>query len=271
MIEWHEGFPKPAMEQNRTKLTLLNLAALLMAGGAGLAIARATHALSGQVALCFLALGFLVTLVAYFQMRLVERERLERLEFDELTKSPSASALFNKGEGAALPARRSREQFERFFVPGFTIVLMLGEAAGVFLLWRWLSTPGIVPMEQPLLAVVVFGLFALILFLLGRFSVTLARLEKQRLLQPVASFVLANAYLCAAVSLAIIAAYAGAQRADPRRLCGSSARPVCRGAGRLASACFRRRRHVARSRSDMTRGTQRTGSEIRGSTECCIE
>ena len=77
--------------------------------------------------------GFLVTLVSYFQMRLAERERLERLEYDELTKSPSASALFNKEECAALPARRSREQFEKFFIPGFTIALMLGEAAGVLL------------------------------------------------------------------------------------------------------------------------------------------
>ena len=83
------------MEQNRTKLTLLNLLALLVAGAAGLAIARSTQVLSGQVAACFLGLGFLVTLVSWFQMRLAERERLERLEYDELTKSPSASALFN--------------------------------------------------------------------------------------------------------------------------------------------------------------------------------
>ncbi len=201
------------MEQNRTRLTLLNLGALLVAGGVGIATARSAHVLSGQVAVCFLGLGFLVTLVSYFQMRLAERERLERLEYDELTKSPSASALFNK-EGAGLPARRSREQFEKFFVPGFGIALMLGEIAGVLLLWRWLGGLALVPMERPLFAAVVFGLFALVLFLLGRFSVTLARLEKQRLLQPVASFVLANAYVCGAVALAIIAAYAGAVRAD---------------------------------------------------------
>ncbi len=202
------------MEQNRTRLTLLNLLALLLASAAGFAIARSAHVLSGQIALCFLGVGFLVTLVSYFQMRLVERERLERLVYDELTKSPSASALFNKEEGAALPARRSREQFEKFFVPGFTIALMLGEGAGVFLLWRRLSRLTLVPMERPLFAAVVFALFALVLFLLGRFSVTLARLEKQRLLQPVASFVLANAYLCAVVTIAIVAVYAGGVRAD---------------------------------------------------------
>ena len=60
----------------------------------------------------------------------VEREKNERLEYDELTKSPSASALFNKDEVSGLPARRSREQFEKFVIPGFTIALLLGEAGG---------------------------------------------------------------------------------------------------------------------------------------------
>ncbi|HTD67436.1 MAG TPA: protease modulator HflK [Candidatus Limnocylindria bacterium] len=201
------------MEQNRTKLTLVNLLALLIAGGVGLAIARSTHVLSAYVALCFLGIGFLVTLVSYFQMRLVERERLERLEYDELTKSPSASALFNKEENAALPARRSREQFEKFFIPGFTVALLLAEAAGVFFLWRWLNKPA-APFQQPLFALVVFALLALVLFLLGRFSATLVRLEKNRLLQPVASFVLASGYLCAIVSAAIVATYSGVSRVD---------------------------------------------------------
>ena len=201
------------MEQNRTRLTLLNLLALLVAGGVGFAVARTAHVLSAHVVLCFIGVGLLVTLVSYFQMRLAERERLERLEYDELTKAPSAAALFNKDEIASLPAKRAREQFEKFFVPGFTIALLLGEVAGVFLLWRWLNKPA-VSVEQPLFALVVFALFALVLFLLGRFSVTLVRLEKQRLLQPVASFVLANAYLCVAAIGAIIAVYSGAERVD---------------------------------------------------------
>jgi len=201
------------MGQNRTKLTVLNLLALLVAGGVGFVIARSAHVLSAYVALCFIGIGFLVTLVSYFQMRLAEREKLERLEYDELTKAPSASALFNKEEIASLPAKRAREQFEKFFVPGFTIALLLGEIAGVLLLWRWLKKP-VVPMEQPLFALVLFALFALVLFLLGRFSVTLVRLEKQRLLQPVASFVLADAYLCAVVAGGIIAVYSGAERVD---------------------------------------------------------
>src|SRR6185295_7585894 len=143
--------------------TVLNLLALLLAGAAGFAVARQASLLSAHIALCFIAIGFLVTLVSYFQMRLVEREKLERLEYDELTKAPSASALFNKEETSGLPARRSREQFEKYFVPGFTIALCFGYAAGAFLLWR--ARP-VVPVTQPILALVIFSIIALVLFML---------------------------------------------------------------------------------------------------------
>jgi regulator of protease activity HflC (stomatin/prohibitin superfamily) len=201
------------MEQNRTKLTVLNLIVLLLAIGVGFAIARTSHILTAYVAVCFTGIGFLATLVSYFQMRLAERERLERMEYDELTKSPSASALFNKEESAALPARRAREQFEKFFVPGFAVALMLAEAMGAFFLWRWLGSSQ-APLAQPFFAMVIFGLLALVFFVLGRFSVALARLEKQRLLRPVAVSVLSGAYFFIIVALATLFVYLGFDRAD---------------------------------------------------------
>lgn len=201
------------MEPNRTKLTLLNLAVLLLAGVAGLTVAVFTHALTATVAVVFCGVGFLVTLLSYVLMQLVEREKNERLEYDELTKSPSASALFNKDEISALPARRSREQFERFGVPGFTLALLLGEAAGVFFLWRWLQKP-VVPMEKPVFALVIFALMALVFFMLGRFSVALARIEKQRLLEPPAVSVLSAAYFSALSAVAAGLVYFEIPRAD---------------------------------------------------------
>ena len=201
------------MEPNRTKLTLLNLAVLLLAGVAGLTVAVFTHALTATVAVVFCGVGFLVTLLSYVLMQLVEREKNERLEYDELTKSPSASALFNKDEISALPARRSREQLERFAVPGFTLALLLGEAAGVFFLWRWLQKP-VVPMEKPVFALVIFALMALVFFMLGRFSVALARIEKQRLLEPPAVSVLSAAYFSALSAVAAGLVYFEIPRAD---------------------------------------------------------
>ena len=134
------------MEPNRTKLTLLNLAVLLLAGTAALGVALTSHVLTATVATMFCGVGLFVTLLSYVLMQLLEREKNERLEYDELTKSPTTSALFNKDETSGLPARRSREQFEKFVVPGFTLALFLGEGAGVFFLWRWLQKP-VVAME----------------------------------------------------------------------------------------------------------------------------
>ena len=201
------------MEQNRTKLTLLNLAALLLAGAAALGVALSSHVLTAVVATVFCGVGLLVTLLSYVLMQLLEREKNERLEYDELTKSPSASALFNKEETSGLPAQRSREQFEKFVVPGFTFALLLAEGAGVFFLWRWLSKAA-VPMERPYFAIAIFALLALVLFIIGRFSVALARLEKQRLLEPPAVSVLSSAYFLALAAVVVGLFSAGVPRVD---------------------------------------------------------
>jgi len=57
-----------------------------------------------------------VAAVSWFQMRLEESERLERLELDELAKGHARAALFESKDSEMFPAQRSREQFERFFV-----------------------------------------------------------------------------------------------------------------------------------------------------------
>ena len=67
----------------------------------------------------FLGLGVLVAFASWFQMRLEENERLEKLEMDELARTKGDSALFEAKDAEVFPARRAREQFEKFFVPGF--------------------------------------------------------------------------------------------------------------------------------------------------------
>ncbi len=202
------------MEQNRTRLTIVNMLALLAAAAAGFVLARTSQSLAAYAALPFVALGLVVSAVSYFHMRLVEREKLEQLEYDELTKSPSASALFNKGETESLPARRSRRQFEKFFLPGVAILLLLSQAAGVFFLWRWLMKPPVAPLNNPALLAAIEAIFFIVLFLLGRFTLSLSKLENQRLLRPVASFVLANAYLLGLVGVATVFVIAGFPHLD---------------------------------------------------------
>jgi modulator of FtsH protease HflK len=192
---------------------LINFLALLVVSVAGFAVARYANSLAGQVSLVFLGLGVLVAAVSWFQMRLEESERLERLELDEMAKSHGTSALFEAKDAEVFPAQRSREQFERFFVPLFTVLLCVIQAGGAWWLWRWLSAPTTkVELRQPMSALAFFAVFALVLFLLGRFSATYARLENQRLLRPGASYLLLNAFLCFIVALGIV----GTQTEFPR-------------------------------------------------------
>lgn len=212
------------MDRNIQKNGLVNLLMLLGVGVAAFTVARYTNTLAGQVELVFLGLGVLVAAVSWFQMRLEERERLEKLEFEEMARGQASSALFEAKDAEAFPAQRSREQFERFFVPVFTVVLCLVEAGGAYFFWRWLSRSSTaVVLKQPMAGMFLFFLFALMFFLLGRFSATFARLQDQRLLRPGASYLLLNAILCAAVGAGIVAAQSGIPRVDlyiARVLCG---------------------------------------------------
>ncbi|PWU17639.1 MAG: hypothetical protein C5B50_10995 [Verrucomicrobia bacterium] len=212
------------MDRNIKKTGLINFLALLLVAGIGFAVARSSNSLAGQVSTVFLGLGTLVAAVSWFQMRLEDSERLEKLELEELAKGHAGSALFEAREAEIFPAQRAREQFERFFVPVFTVFLCLAQAGGAFFLWRWLSRPTTqVALKEPMLVLSAFGLFALVLFLLGRFSATFARIRQQRLLRPGASYLLLNAFLCAIVAAGIIGVFAEFPRTDfyvARVLCG---------------------------------------------------
>jgi regulator of protease activity HflC (stomatin/prohibitin superfamily) len=194
---------------------LVNLLALLVVGIAGFAVARSSNTMAGLASLCFIAVGILVSLVSWFQMRLEERERQERLELEGLAKGHPGAALFETREAELFPVRRSREQFDRFFVPIFTVLVALAQLAGAYFLWRWLKANSLAPeLREPSMALSLFALFGLVLFLLGKFSATIARLEDHRLLRPGASYLLLGAYLSAAVAVGIILVQIGLPRAD---------------------------------------------------------
>ncbi|HEY5040846.1 MAG TPA: SPFH domain-containing protein [Verrucomicrobiae bacterium] len=192
------------MERNTTNNGLVNLLTAVVAFAAAFAVTIFVNSLAGQAASVFLGLGALVAFVSWFQMRLEENERLEKLEVDELARTKGGSALFEAKDSEVFPARRSREQFEKFFVPGFCVLLLVLEAGGAWLLWRWTGKPAaglIMGRAMPVFAL--FAIFALLLFLIGRFSVTISRLENHRLLRPGSSFLLASAFVCIFTALGI--------------------------------------------------------------------
>lgn len=203
------------MERNLQKNGLINAVLLLGVGVAGFIVARYANSLAGLVSVVFVAVGLLVAAVSWFQMRLEESEQLERLELDELARGRAGSALFETKDSEIFPAQRSREQFERFFVPIFTTLLCIGQAAAAFFLWRWLSQPALaVELKEPKMAIFFFVAVFFGLLLLGLFSANRARLENDRLLRPGAAYMLLNAWLCLAVAVGAVVVACGALRAD---------------------------------------------------------
>jgi regulator of protease activity HflC (stomatin/prohibitin superfamily) len=203
------------MERSTRKNGLINLLTLLVASVAGFAVANATNSVAGRVSIIFLGIGTLVAAVSWFQMRLEENERLEKLEFDELTRSKGGSTLFETKDTEGFPAQRSREQFEKFLVPVFTVVLFLAEALGTFLLWRaFLKAPVTVGIKDPVPPIFIFGVFFLALFIFGRFSVTISRLENHRLLRPSGSWLLFNAFVCLGVAIGLLGVWFNYPTAD---------------------------------------------------------
>lgn len=202
------------MEQSEKKIGLLNWVVLLVTSAAMLGMSRWVNSAAGVVATIISGVGLLVALVSYFQMRLVEREGLERLEMEELAKSRGDTSLFAAAADETFPAKRSREIFDRYFVPGFTIVLFLFLTAGAYLSWTLVGTMPPLVANQAMLAMALMGLFAIVLFLLGKYSVNLARLQKQRLLRAGAGYLLLTAYVCFVVIATIGASLAGFPKAD---------------------------------------------------------
>ena len=234
------------MERSIQKNGLVNLLVLLAVGVAGFAAARYANSLAGQVSILFLGIGVLVAAVSWFQMRLEDRERLEKLEFDELAKTHGGSALFEARDAEVFPAQRSREQFERFFVPGFTVLLfLLPGGRRVFPVALAVAEhDGARGRRSPLPGWRCLPVFALVLFLLGRFSATIARLEHHRLLRPGASYLLFNAFPCLVVALGMVGVWAGFPKTDfyvAYVLCGllglvAARDPDPTGAGDLSAA-----------------------------------
>ncbi len=201
------------MERNIRNIGLLNCFVLLLTAGVAIILGRYSNSIAGQVSAVLFGLGFLAALISYFQMGLEDKERLEKLDYDEIARDKNAASLFST-EAETFPARRSREQFERYFLPSFTVVLFIFEIAAAILLWRWLDTAVVVAPKQPFIALALYAVMALIVFLLGKYSGNIARFENQRLLRPSASFLVLGAYVFGFVVLCLAFIYFGFPRAD---------------------------------------------------------
>jgi regulator of protease activity HflC (stomatin/prohibitin superfamily) len=202
------------MDQITKKTGLMNWLVLLGAAVGMLLVSRYVNSAAALMGTVLTFFGLLVALLSYFHIGLLEREQFEKMEMEELSKSRGSESLFATAGGDTFPAQRSREQFERFFIPTLTGLLFLLQAAGAYFPWKWLAVQPPIINSRATLAISLLGLMFIILFLLGKYSSGLARLKGLRLLRPGSAYMLSSAYAAVVVILAIIAVLLGAPKAD---------------------------------------------------------
>jgi membrane protease subunit HflK len=172
------------MERHSLKTGTINWIALL-----GLAIglevvSKIADAATAELGAAFTLVGLVTALVAWFQMRLEASEETERLEMEELARSRSKAALFDTTADEAFPARKARMLFEKWFVPGLTLLLFLMQAGGVVYFYQDLKGTVASASVPSTLGMAMFAGLSLVAFLLGKYACRLAQLEGIRLLRP---------------------------------------------------------------------------------------
>ena len=108
------------MEKNSPTMGIVNILVLLAAGVASLGLALYDGTFAGQVAAVFFAGGFLTAVVGFLQMRLEDRERLEKLDFDEMNKSSKSSSLFTGAKSYIVSISSYRN---RSIIPAVKIII----------------------------------------------------------------------------------------------------------------------------------------------------
>ncbi len=182
------------MEQNHQRIGAINWLMLLVIAALSFALARFAGLTAGLLTSFLLGVGFLVAGFSYFQMRLEERERQESIEFNELKKAKGDSGLFSGDD--SFPAKRSREQFEKFLIPAFAILLLSLQGTVIYYGWKYLPNAPLPGTSQAAVSMAIYALFALVLFLLGKYAGGIARLENQRLLRPSAGYLMLGSVAC---------------------------------------------------------------------------
>jgi len=183
------------MEKSVEKIGLINLLTLFFVGGGAGWMAFYSGSLTVLIGVVFIAMGLLVGCVNYFQMRLYVREWNEHLEMEELKRDSAKSALFGT-DTELYPARRAREQFEKFFIPAFTSILAIGQGIAAWYLWSKIDEMERLAVDKALLTMALLGVLGLLLFIVGRYAAGLSRIARQRLLQASASYLMLGSVLC---------------------------------------------------------------------------
>ncbi|HJO10116.1 MAG TPA: hypothetical protein QGH16_09700, partial [Verrucomicrobiota bacterium] len=119
-------------QQNSKKLGLINSLVLLGITIAALFLALKAGSTAGLAGVVLLGIGTLVGFFGFIHSHLIDRERVETLEMQELDRTRGNESLFAGAAEDAYPARNARRQFEKWVVPVFSVSVLLGQAIGLW-------------------------------------------------------------------------------------------------------------------------------------------
>jgi len=197
-------------QQNSKKLGFINGLVLLVVTIAALFLALKAGSTVGLAGVVLLSIGTLISFFGFIQSHLIDRERIEALEMQELDRTQGNESLFAGAAEDAYPARNARRQFEKWVVPAFSVLVLIGQALGLWWIYGELKdwTGGPTP-DGAVLSIMFFGLFMVVLFMMGKYSAGLARMDGQELLRPGANYMLLGSVISAAAVLAQAASFFG--------------------------------------------------------------
>ena len=193
--------------QNSRKLGFVNSLVLLIVTSVALYLSIEANTIAGFASVLLLGIGTIIAIFALIHSHLIERERQEGLEMEALDQSRSDQSLFSGAEEDAYPARNARRQFEKWVVPSFTVLVLLGQALGLW--WLYSELTGSLESggleSGKVLSIMFFALFMIILFMMGKYSAGLARMDGQELLRPVGNYLLLGSVASTAVVISLTA------------------------------------------------------------------
>jgi regulator of protease activity HflC (stomatin/prohibitin superfamily) len=202
-------------QQNSKNLGLINSLGLLVVTIGTLILAQKTGSTVGLAGAVLLGIGTLIGFFSFIQSHLIDREQAEKLEMQELDRTRGNESLFAGAAEDAYPARNARRQFEKWVVPGFTVLVLLCQAIGLWWLYGELTGNAKAGDEGVrVLSIMFFALFMIILFMMGKYSAGLARMDGQELLRPVANYMLLGSVVCTAAVASLTASHLGYQGWD---------------------------------------------------------
>ena len=197
-------------KQNSKKMGLINGIVLLVITLGALYLANDTQSSVAMASIVLLGIGTLISIFSFVQGHLISREQDEELEMQALDQTRGNESLFAGAAEDAYPARNARRQFEKWVVPAFSFFILIFQSVGLFWIYNLLSDAATTPLAVVSPLTIMFnGLFIIILFLMGKYSAGLARMNDQELLRPGASYMLLGSVVSTSVVISQTATYFG--------------------------------------------------------------